>query len=220
MGLLVFAGRSLLRVPLTTDHELVLESLAEANVSSAVGEGTSLGDALRLSAERLMAAVSAPESTENPPLRLAVVLTDGVNHTGADPVEAVRGLSRRGIELCLVGVGRTQPTPRWEWDEAVEQRRPVLDVYGQPEFWETLDEKGLKQLIQNHGRGYFIRLDQPRTQDAVLGALRTWEAGAEQRHKPGHGVQELFWIPLLMALLCLSADFVLAKIWFRRLLST
>jgi hypothetical protein len=63
-------------------------------------------------------------------------------------------------------------------------------------------------------------LDRPRTQDAVLAALKTWEAGAQQRQKPGKAVRELFWIPLLMAFLCLSADFILAKIWFRRLLSS
>lgn len=60
---------------------------------------TALGDALKSALDR-----SVGESVST-----VIVLTDGANNTGADPLDAARKLRDRGVRLVTVGVGLPEP---------------------------------------------------------------------------------------------------------------
>jgi Ca-activated chloride channel family protein len=220
-GLVIFAGRSLSLVPLTNDHEMFLDTLRAVTIQDSPGAGTAIGDALRLAQQRLEFHTPGlpdfqPGPSQTP--RALLLLTDGANHTGMDPLPIVRELGQRGIEVCVVGVGRVQPTVRLAYNEISGKRQPVLDPYGQIQNWETLDERGLQQLAQSHGRGLFLRLDHPNAFNALKHALAQWEADTGRRSSAGPP-RDLFWIPLLAAFVCMGLEFLLGTIYFRRLFS-
>ena len=54
IGLVVFAGDAYLQSPLTVDHEIIKEILADLDFDTVDEDGTAIGDALALSASRMM----------------------------------------------------------------------------------------------------------------------------------------------------------------------
>lgn len=101
MGLVTFAGTALTRMPPTTDATLMVTAL-ETATAGIPDQGTAIGTALGIAAERL----SAQEATE----RVIILITDGLNNAGAvDPVTAA-GLARElGVQVHTVLLGDGDP---------------------------------------------------------------------------------------------------------------
>ncbi|HNY31497.1 MAG TPA: VWA domain-containing protein [Fibrobacteria bacterium] len=97
MGVVAFAGRPMTRCPLTTDRE-VLRELIDSTSNLGMEDGTAIGDALLMAANRLR--LSKAKS------KVVVLLTDGQNNAGAvDPLSAARALAALGIRLYTIGLG-------------------------------------------------------------------------------------------------------------------
>ncbi|MFN2448938.1 MAG: VWA domain-containing protein [Candidatus Baltobacteraceae bacterium] len=92
VGIVAFAGGAQVVMPPSRDRERVIASLAA--VPSPNG-GTAIGDALAL----------AQRSLSKRGRRVIVLITDGVNNLGADPLQAARQLGRADIRLYTVGIG-------------------------------------------------------------------------------------------------------------------
>ena len=78
--------------PLTTEKETVRDAIAQIPPPNG---GTAIGDALSAAARLL------PSSGR----RAIVLITDGVNNLGADPLEVARAIGTLGIEVDTVGIG-------------------------------------------------------------------------------------------------------------------
>lgn len=113
LGLVTFAGRASLQVPLTRDYGLFLERLNEVGVASAVRTGTLIGDALRQTLRGF--GELAPGFTD------VILITDGDDHDSL-PVEAAREAAGQGVGLYVVGVG----------DAGVGAPIPLAQVTGEP----------------------------------------------------------------------------------------
>ncbi len=92
IGIVSFSsGANVVQVP-TDDLDAVRESLERIPPPDGA---TAIGDALETAAAQLPAKGK----------RAIILLTDGVNNRGADPLEASRAIGARGIVISTVGVG-------------------------------------------------------------------------------------------------------------------
>jgi Ca-activated chloride channel family protein len=92
IGLIAFASAAAVIQPLTADHDV---ALAAVDQLPSPNGATAIGDALRLAADDL------PPSGH----RVVILITDGVNNTGADPQEAAGYLGAHHIPVYTVGIG-------------------------------------------------------------------------------------------------------------------
>ena len=102
VGLVTFAGYATTVVPLTDDHERLLESVKFLNL----GRGTAIGEAL-LESLGTLPSLETRQNLEDDPSSLAtiILLSDGRNRNGVDPLEAVAEVQRQQVKVYTIGVG-------------------------------------------------------------------------------------------------------------------
>ena len=99
IGLVVFAGDAFSLCPLTTDYELLTQSIGEVNSGLIRTAGTAIGSALGVSTNRLRESKAKS--------KIIVMLSDGENTAGSlDPVTAAELAESYGIRLYTIAVGR------------------------------------------------------------------------------------------------------------------
>jgi Ca-activated chloride channel family protein len=99
MGLVVYAGESYTRTPVTSDKAMLLNSLKEVQYNGMVlQDGTAIGIGLATAINRLK-----DSKTKS---KIIILLTDGVNNVGSlDPISAAEIAKTYGIKVYTVGVG-------------------------------------------------------------------------------------------------------------------
>ena len=127
MGLVVFSGFAELSVPPTTDRK----SLVEAIDSLTTGHGTAIGSAMLKGLDAIaeanpnVAPVGNSPETEppatgsnpsSPPANgfvpdIIVLLTDGANNRGIEPLDAVPFAVERHVRVYPIGFGTANPSP-------------------------------------------------------------------------------------------------------------
>ncbi|MBS1261397.1 MAG: hypothetical protein MAG453_00718 [Calditrichaeota bacterium] len=139
IGLVMFAGEAFTWAPLTLDYE-VLANLMDQIEAGTVEDGTAVGKAIAISANRLRHGDA--ES------RVIILLTDGVNNVDQpDPLTAAGAASELGIKIYTIGVG-TYGMAR------APVRAPGGGIaYRQVEV--RIDEDLLKQIADLSGGQYF-----------------------------------------------------------------
>ena len=142
VGLIVFAGKPVVKVPLTTDHGFFRMVLDEIDVLSAPRGGSLIGDAIRKCLE------SMPERRDRD--QVIVLITDGEDHDSY-PDDAAKQAAERGVKVFTVGLG----------DSSEGSRIPVRDQaglhylkYQGQEVWSKVDERLLKQIALTTGGAY------------------------------------------------------------------
>jgi Ca-activated chloride channel family protein len=114
IGLIVFAGESYTRVPMTLDYPMLLKNLSEVETAHNIKMGTAIGVALANGVARIK------DSTAKS--RVIILMTDGENNTGTiDPDTAIEIAKGYGIKIYSIGIGRDG-----------ESQLPVImeDVFG------------------------------------------------------------------------------------------
>jgi Ca-activated chloride channel family protein len=92
IGLVAFSAAAFPLGPLTDDRDLARDALGRL---PAPNGGTAIGDALNVAAQLL------PRGGR----RAIVLVTDGVNNAGSDPLEVASLLGGQGISIFTVGIG-------------------------------------------------------------------------------------------------------------------
>ena len=92
IGIIAFSGTAGVVQPLSTDHRQVASALDELPLPNGA---TAIGDALKLAAENL------PDGGH----RVVILVTDGVNNAGVDPLEIARWLGAHRVPVYTVGIG-------------------------------------------------------------------------------------------------------------------
>lgn len=117
IGLVAFSGIAGLLVPPTTDKDALLDAID--NLKTA--RGTAIGQAILTSIDAIaesnpnVAATgvdlddTAPNTGGNYQPDTIVVLTDGSNTTGVEPVTAAEQAAARGLRVYTIGFGTTEP---------------------------------------------------------------------------------------------------------------
>lgn len=101
LGLILFAGRAYLQMPLSIDKNAANMYVEGAGPSLAPQQGTNIADAVNL-------AIKAFDKAEKK-YKVLVVITDGEDHEGADD-EAVAAAKANGIIVHTIGVGTATPS--------------------------------------------------------------------------------------------------------------
>ncbi len=102
IGLVVFAGRSFVQLPITTDYISAKMFLNTISTESVPVQGTAIGDAINTCIRSF--------SIQSEKSRVIIVITDGENHED-DPVSAAKDAADMGIKVYTIGVGSVQGQP-------------------------------------------------------------------------------------------------------------
>jgi Ca-activated chloride channel family protein len=119
IGLVVFSGFAQLTVAPTTERDALLHSIDGLTT----GRGTAIGAAVLKAVDAIAeidpeVAPSDPGDTGNAPRarppgtyapEIVVLLTDGANTTGVEPVDAAKAAAERGVRVYPIGFGTRNP---------------------------------------------------------------------------------------------------------------
>jgi Ca-activated chloride channel family protein len=98
IGLVLYAGESYTKTPITSDKSIVLGSLKEVKYDNRVSGGTAIGMGLATSVNRLKDSKAKS--------KVIILLTDGVNNSGTiDPKIASELALNFGIKVYTIGLG-------------------------------------------------------------------------------------------------------------------
>ncbi len=97
IGIIIFAEKVYTLLPLTTDLDLISETINQIKVGI-IGNGTNIGDALGVAVGR---AINSRAKN-----KVLILLTDGVSNVGMmTPVQAAQEAAKNNIKIHTIGVG-------------------------------------------------------------------------------------------------------------------
>lgn len=152
IGFVVFAGTAYTRVPLTLDHDVVLQSLQDVQTESVSEQGTAIGMAVSVGINRL--------KKSDAETKIMILVTDGDNNAGTiDPETASRLAADLGLKIYVIGVGTDKTiypvqfmgqTTYQTTDSGLNE--PLLKniaetTHGQ--YYRAMDEQGLEQIFED-----------------------------------------------------------------------
>jgi len=140
LGLVVFAGESFTQCPLTTDHRVVVDFLANLQCGL-LDDGTAIGMGLASAVNR----VKDSESKS----KIVILLTDGVNNAGyIKPGTASEIAKEFGVKVYTIGVGSmgTALSP-------ISRRSDGKYVFGKARV--EIDEELLRKIASDTGGNYY-----------------------------------------------------------------
>ncbi len=145
IGMVVFAGKAYVQLPITTDYSAAKMFLTTISTRMVPSQGTAIGEAIRL---------SAGSFGENERSKAIIVITDGENHEG-DAMEEATAAAEKGIKIFTIGMGAPEGAPIPTYDEYNRQTGFKADRQGQTVI-SRLDETMLQQ-IASAGNGIYVR---------------------------------------------------------------
>jgi LPXTG-motif cell wall-anchored protein len=151
IGLVLFAGRPYLQMPLTTDHGAAHMYIQDAGPDVVPTQGTVIGEALK------MANSSFNEKERK--YKAIVLISDGEDHD-PEALAVAKHLAENGVMINTVGIGSPEGSPIV--DPATNELKK--DEQGQTVI-SKLNEAELQQL-SDVTNGRYIRLDN--TEDALI----------------------------------------------------
>jgi Ca-activated chloride channel family protein len=140
IGIVVFAGRAYLQMPLTTDHSAAKMYLASASTDNVPTQGTVISQALKMS--------FAAFNTKEKKYRAVILISDGEDHD-EDAINITKRLAEEGVMVNTVGIGSPQGAPIMD-EETNEYKK---DESGNTVI-SRLNEEELK-LIAQKGNGLY-----------------------------------------------------------------
>ncbi|WP_233498291.1 VWA domain-containing protein [Meiothermus sp. QL-1] len=137
VGLVSFAGYATLEVAPTTDHERVVEQIELLQMARRTAIGDGLLESLR----------AIPVGADGKPLgpSTVVLLSDGRNNTGTDPLDAAAFAKEMGVTVHTIGLGR----------RGDPNAPPSGSEWGWGGYWMQFDEETLRAIAEATGGQYF-----------------------------------------------------------------
>jgi Ca-activated chloride channel family protein len=183
IGLVVFTGIAALRVEPTTDKDALLAAIGSLRTSRGTAIGLGILTAIDAIAEinpnvaptGVDVPAGSPGSDGGYEPDTIVVLTDGANTQGVDPVTAARQAAARHLRVYTIGFGTTQPAPfvctadQIGGDSAFGGNRPGQSRgFGGGRGNQGIDESTLTQVASVTGGKYFQAKDAKALTDVLM----------------------------------------------------
>lgn len=163
VGLVVFAGRAYLQVPLTIDYSAMKMMLQNVKPDLVPTQGTVISEAIELAQQSF--------SQNEKKYKTLLIISDGEDHDERAESEA-RAAASAGIIIHTIGIGSPEGTTLFD----PETNAVKLDEQGNPVV-SRLNEQELKEIAAA-GNGTYSLL---RNADAVAGKLVNEIDGMEQK---------------------------------------
>ena len=198
MGLVIFSGETFTQVPLTTDHGVMLNMLAEMK-NGLIDDGTAIGDGLATAISRLKDSEAIS--------KVVILLTDGMNNAGSvDPYTAAEIAKLYGIRVYTIGVGSYGTAPY-----------PVQTPFGTQiqQIKVEIDERLLSTIANSTGGKYF-RATSNQKLDEIYQEIDQLERSKIEVTE-FRRLHEEFYPLVAWALALLLLEFILRKTIFRTL---
>jgi Ca-activated chloride channel homolog len=143
IGVVVFASESFTQCPITIDHDIIKNVLAELTtdlvMEGIIKDGTAIGDGLSNAISRLK-----DSKTKS---KVVVLLTDGMNNSGKISPETAADLAEMyNIRVYTIGVGTKGKAP-YPYRTRYGTKYQNVEV--------KIDEKILKEIANRTGGKYF-----------------------------------------------------------------
>lgn len=140
IGLIVFAGKSFVQLPITTDYVSAKMFLSSISTESVPVQGTAIGEAINTAIRGF--------SAQSEKSRAVIIITDGENHED-DPIAAAKQAAEMGIRVFTIGVGSPEGKPIPMDGELLKDKEGNIVVT-------RLDEKVLSD-VAIAGNGVYVR---------------------------------------------------------------
>ena len=197
IGLVIFAGKAYLQMPLTIDHGAAKMYLSSASPGDVPTQGTVISDGLKMCYSAF--------NTQEAKYRSIILITDGEDHD-PDAISLSKRMADEGVIINTVGIGSPQ---------GVVLRDPQigktkLDENGQPVVTK-LNEEELISIAKN-GNGIYQLFS---SSDLVSDKLVQKLSGIQQSGTGKSGLEtyvHYFWVFLLVALGILSIEAIIPEI--------
>ncbi|MEI6347565.1 MAG: VWA domain-containing protein [Bacteroidota bacterium] len=146
IGIVVFAGKSFIQLPLTDDYGAALMYVDRINTDLIENQGTAIGSAITLAAE------SFTQTKNKPRNRAIIVISDGENHED-DALEAAGNAISKSVKVHTIGIGTPEgaPIPEIKGNQVDYKRDGNGEV-----VMTKLNEQMLRD-ISDKGKGIYIR---------------------------------------------------------------
>jgi tetratricopeptide (TPR) repeat protein len=196
IGLVVFAGRAYLQMPLTIDHDAAKMYLSTASTNTVPTQGTVISDALKM--------CYAGFNPKEKKYRSVVLITDGEDHDD-NAIKVTKQMAAEGVMVNTVGIGSPQgaviPDP--------DTHEPKKDANGNVVV-SQLNEQELKDIADN-GNGIYQLYDNT---DNVIAKLNAQLKTIGQRSFASDSLisyDSFFQWFVAAALLLLLIEFILSE---------
>ena len=196
IGIVIFAGKAYLQMPMTTDHSAAKMYLTSASPDDVPTQGTVISQALKMCYTAF--------NTKEKKYRAIVLITDGEDHD-EEAIKTTKELDRDGIMVNTIGIGSPQGAPIKD-KETNDYKR---DENGAVVIT-RLNEEELKAIAQN-GNGLYQLYT---SADAVADRLAKQLSGIGQTtlvDASSAVYENYFWYFLLAALTLLVLEMLIPE---------
>lgn len=199
IGLVIYAGESYTKTPITSDRSIVKNALREIQFEGLIDDGTAIGMGLATSVNRL--------KDSRAKSKVIILLTDGVNNSGfIDPKIASELALEYEIKTYTIGLGSNGTA-----------RAPIgLLPNGQFQYGMTkveIDEELLKTIAKNTGGLYFRATDNKKLEE-IYDEINKLEKTEIEEFKY-YNYDEKFRPLVLLALALLFMEWLMRNTFFR-----
>ncbi len=204
VGLVAFAGNTVIKCPLTLDYGFFRMAIDELSPDSVSRGGTMIGDAIR----KCLNDVFDKKAVK---YRDIILITDGEDHDSL-PVNAAELAGKAGVRLIIIGIG----------DEKNGKRIPLKDENGKKYFlkkkdgsevWTKLNANVLRKMAKaSKGGAYFNVATGMIDLGEVYSRLIETAEKNEYEEKKVQRFEEKFQIFLLLAVVLLFAELLVLEV--------
>ncbi len=200
IGLVVYAGESYTRTPVTSDKTIILQSLKTIEYDdSIIADGTGIGVGLATAINRIKDSKAKS--------RIIILLTDGVNNSGTiDPRTASEIAKEYGIKVYTIGIGTNGqamfPVAKDANGKLVFRNMPV-----------EIDESLMKEIAKATDAKYFRATSNKKLQ-AIYDEINKLET-TEIDEKKFYNYDEKYKPFVLIAFVLLGVEVLLRNSVFR-----
>ena len=199
LGLVVYAGESYTKTPLTSDKPLMVSAINNLDYTQDIEGGTAIGMGLATSVNKLKD--SEAES------KVIILLTDGENNSGfIDPITATQLAVEYGIKTYTIAIGT----------KGMAMSPVGIKPNGQFEYRNvevSIDEELMKTIADRTGGKYFRATDNESLQ-SIYDEIDTLEKTEIEEFK-FYNYEEKYHLFLLLAGGLLFLEFLLKHTLFR-----
>lgn len=198
IGLVVYAGESYTKTPLTIDKNILLQSLYDIKFGE-IKDGTAIGLGLATSINRI--------KDSDAKSKVIILLTDGVNNTGfIDPNTASEMAKALGIKVYTIGIGTNGMA-----------MSPVAinpdGTYRYANIQVVIDEELMKEIAKETGGKYFRATSTDKLEE-IYEEIDQLETSEIEEIEYAH-YDEKFRIFLVAGLLFITLEYLLRYTIFR-----